>query len=46
MIELKIGKVHLHSVIKSKLIDNCNTKFFVSSFKKLCGVSLRDFARV
>ena len=41
----KVGKVHLHEVIRRCLSSNFATHLFIKIFKRQCGISLKDFAK-
>jgi transcription initiation factor TFIID subunit 2 len=44
-IEARVGQSHLQRVVRQHFGAECSTAVFVKQFKRLCGVSLKQFAR-
>lgn len=45
LIEARVGQSHLQRVVRQHFGSQCSTADFVRQFKKLCGVSMKQFAR-
>ena len=45
MIQSKVGKYHLKSIMHSYLKSNCTTKELIPLFKKHCGINLKEFSK-